>query len=151
MSDSPERGGHELPATEDGCDEDGGRDREHRKPRLSCEPAAAGGETACGKQRERHDAQQAGDQQRKCRDGPLDRVSPQLLVPVDRRDRLAARYGVDHGDTDDGEREERSERHRDRAELQQHSDQRRIADKRYELGRNGHGDPAGLRAPDPRE
>jgi hypothetical protein len=98
MSDGPERGGHKLPATEDGCDEDGGRDREHRKPRFSCEPVAAGGETACGEQHERHDAQQAGDQQRGYRDGPLDRVSPQLLVPVDRRDRLPARYGVDHGE-----------------------------------------------------
>jgi hypothetical protein len=43
MPDGPERGGHEPPATEDGRGEDGGGDREHRKPRLSREPVAAGG------------------------------------------------------------------------------------------------------------
>jgi hypothetical protein len=62
-----------------------------------------------------------------------------------------SRYGFEHVDTDDGEREERSERHGDRAELQQHPGQRRIADKRYEFGRNAHSDPAGFHAPDPRE
>ena len=112
---------------------------------------AAGGETACREQHERRYPQQAGDQERECSDGPLDRVSPELLVPVDRRDRLTARYRVDHCDTDDREREESPKRNRDRAELQQHSDQRRVAGKRYQLGRNGRGDPAGLRAPDPRK
>jgi hypothetical protein len=77
---------------------------------------AAGRQAGCSEQHERHDSQQAGGQQREYRDGPLNRVSPQLLVQVDRRDRLPARYGVEHRDTDHGEREERSERHRDRAE-----------------------------------
>jgi hypothetical protein len=47
--------------------------------------------------------------------------------------------------------EKSAERHRDRAELQQHPNQRRIADKRYALGRDAHGDPGGLRASDLRE
>ena len=78
----------------------------------------SGGETTRGEQHERRDTDQARDQQRESSDGPLDRVSPQLCVPIDRRNGLPARYGVDHRDTDDGEREERSERNRDRAELQ---------------------------------
>ena len=148
MPDRPECTGHELPATEDGCDEDGGRDREHGIPRLSSEPVAAGGETACGEEHERRDTQQARDQKRENGNGPLDRVSPQLLVPVDRRDRLPTWYGVEHRDADHREREEGSERDGDRAELQQDTDQHRVAGKREELGGNGHGNPAGLRAPD---
>src|SRR5436190_3188073 len=56
MSHGPECGGHKPAAAEDGCDHDGGRDSEHRKPGLRSEPVTADGKTTRREQHERHDA-----------------------------------------------------------------------------------------------
>jgi hypothetical protein len=72
MSDRPECGGHEPPAAEDSCDDDGCRDTQYRVSGLRCEPVTAGGETGGREQDERRYTDQARDQQREYRDRTLD-------------------------------------------------------------------------------
>ena len=114
--DESERGGDEPPTGEDCDQEDDNSRSDHRNSRTSGKPTAAERQPAGREQDEGGDAEESRGEQGERGDRALDAIPPQLLIPVDRRQCLAARQRVEHRDADHSQRQKCAKRDAHNAE-----------------------------------